>query len=89
MKVWFKTKTQGEFRTECDIEPQVLYDTWKAWQTGYISSFRINVKIGRYPRSIHVENLQADRTFREVIEANFKEVQQPKGEMASWPPSAA
>lgn len=86
MNCWFKDKANGEYRAESPMQPETLYEIWKSWQTGHISSFRINVTIGRYPRSIHIENLMADRTFKEVIEENF---QQPRGEMSSWPPNAA
>lgn len=85
MHIWFNDKHSGQYRTESPMKPEILYDMWKAWQEGHVSSFRINVTIGRYPRSIHVEQMVADRTFKEVIEENFK----PVGEMASWPPEAA
>lgn len=85
MKCWFNDKHSGQFSADSAMKPEILYDVWKAWQEGQISSFRINVTIGRYPRSIHIENLLADRTFQEVIEKNF----QPEGEMATWSPNAA
>lgn len=91
MKIWFSDPTNGQYAGEANITERSLFKTWRLWQDGLITSFRINVTIGRYPRSVRIEHLLAQRTFRKLIEETFLDspADRPVGEMASWPPEAA
>lgn len=83
MKIFFSDPTNGEYNGESDVEPEDLYLAWKAWRSGKITAFRIFVTIGRYPRSIRVEHMLADRTFEGVIVERFSTMPPPpSGEMA-------
>lgn len=86
IKIWFQDSTNGVYAAESQMDAEHLYNIWQAWRSGFITSPRLNVTIGRYPRSIRIEEMLADRTFQGLIEQNF---QQPRGEMSSWPPEAA
>ncbi|HNA25150.1 MAG TPA: hypothetical protein PLI01_00315 [Nitrospira sp.] len=88
MHIWFKRSKENPdgFRGENTMTLKSFKHIVEEVQTGNISWFRINVKIGRYPFSFHIEKVDVERTLREAEkELNFR----PKGEMASWPPSAA
>ena len=83
-KIWFNHPVHGTYFGESDEPPREIFVQWNKWKETKVPD-RVNVKIGRYPRAELVEYINADRTFRRVLQNET----QPLPEMAVWPPDAA